>query len=148
MRQMVKQFFFKKIAEVGQRSLHRDDESDWIRTFLDIYFGCSPIRPHDPVLIVCYGLFDLVLYPNALYFTLIVLFFFLILLGILVISLLNQFGVTNIEIDFDDFAGNRRHRRVGLTEEEMAKLSSVDYRTTKKNLESVLHDHELEQKTK
>ena len=103
-------------------------KTSWTDYLLDVFYGFSTARTNNVVINICYAIFDLVLYPNSLYFTIIVLFFFILIIVILVISLLNNFGITNIHIDLDEY---RRPRSRGLTDEQISKLEHVNYKTTK-----------------
>ena len=67
----------------------------------------------------------MILYPNSLFFTLMVTLFFLMILVILLITLLNFLGWT--QIDLDQYAGQQLHNRNGLSPGEMKKLVSVEY---------------------
>lgn len=57
----------------------------------------------------------------------IVVLFLTLIIGVLIISLLNHLGITDIQIDFEDM---ERRPPVGLTETEMQKLPVESYKST------------------
>jgi len=78
---------------------------------------------------VCYGIFDFVLFPNSLYFAVMIIFFFFLVIGLLSITSLNYLGITDINIDF--LAEVENANRNGLTENELSKLEFGYYRSTR-----------------
>lgn len=51
--------------EFKESSPERNAEDPVYRYLLDVFFSFSPTRVSDPVLILCYAIFDIVLYPNS-----------------------------------------------------------------------------------
>lgn len=70
-----------------------------VRGFLDAFYGFSIVRRKSTIINFCYFIFDCVLYPNSLFFTIMVSMFFLLIVGILLVTLLNFLGWTNIDLD-------------------------------------------------
>lgn len=103
----------------------REKESWLVRHLLDIFYGFSIVRRKGFVINFCYFVFDLILYPNSLFFTLMVTLFFMMILAILLVTLLNFLGWTNI--DLDRYAGQQLNNRNGLTPVEMKKLVPAEY---------------------
>ena len=82
---------------------------------------------------LCYLIFDIVLYPNSVYFAIMIVFFFFLVIGLLAISGLNYLGFTNINIDF--LADIENSNKNGLTEAEIARLTHENYHSTRPPLE-------------
>lgn len=101
-----------------------------MRKFLDAFYGFSVVRRKSVVINLCYFLFDIILYPNSMFFSLMVSLFFLLILLILLVTLLNYLGWTNI--DLDAYAGQQLSHRHGLTPKEMEKLERFEYRPKQK----------------
>lgn len=136
-------FAFNNTTDDFQDKLTEEQqENSYSRYMVDIYFGMSPIRSTDPIIIQCYGIFDFVFYPNIVYFTLLFMIIFFGQMVLFVIEILNSVGITHIEIDIEDYlVGRREGRRVtGLSELELEKLDCVSYKSTKILDQAVLED--------
>jgi hypothetical protein len=68
--------------------------------FMDGFYGFSRARYGSLILNLGYLIFDLVLYPNSVYFAFMIVMFFFLVVGLLTITLLNFLGMTNIDVDF------------------------------------------------
>lgn len=73
----------------------------------------------------CYAIFNLILYPNSLFFSMMVSLFFLLILAILLVTLLNFLGWAHI--DLDQYAGQQLNHRHGLTPRELVKLETSEF---------------------
>lgn len=119
-------FGFKSDLMYKTTDFPEREKEPWIlRTATDAFYGFSKVRGKGLMMKVCYLLFDLVLYPNSVYFTLMVLMFFLLIVIILFISLLNHIGWTHI--DLDQYAAREVNARNGLTQNEMKKIAVKTY---------------------
>lgn len=103
----------------------RLDENKALRNFLDMFYGFSIVRRKGIVINICYAIFDLILYPNSLFFSIMVSLFFLLILTILIVTLLNFLGWANI--DLDQYAGQPLNSRHGLTPRELTKLETSEF---------------------
>ena len=103
----------------------RAREPKFVRGFLDVFYGFSIVRRKSIVINFCYFVFDCILYPNSLFFTIMVSLFFLLIVGILLVTLLNFLGWTNIDLDV--YAGQQLNNRHGLNQKEIQKLEECSY---------------------
>lgn len=103
----------------------RDNENKFARTVLDIFYGFSVVRRKSVVVNLCYLVFDMILYPNSMFFSIMVSLFFLLILVILLVTMLNFLGWT--QIDLDRYAGQQLNHRHGLTPTELNKLEQAEY---------------------
>lgn len=103
----------------------RDSENRVVRYLLDMFYGFSVVRRKSLVVNLCYAIFDLILFPNSFFFSVMVSLFFLLILVILLITMLNFLGWANI--DLDHYAGQQLNTRHGLTPQELAKLETSEF---------------------
>lgn len=106
----------------------RQQESVITRYLLDIFYGFSVVRRKRVLVNFSFFIFDLVLYPNAVFFMVMMSLFFLIVLFILVITILNYFGLT--QVDIDAYAADQMIHRHGLTPGEFQKLEELEFSQT------------------
>lgn len=108
--------------------LQRERQDRQARLFGDIYYGFSTQRSSKILLNVCYGIFDLVLYPNALFFAAMVSMFFFVVVMICLITFTNWLGLTAYNLE--DRNRNPTRRTVGLQRHEMMRLKHEVYSET------------------
>lgn len=106
----------------------RQEEHVITRYLLDIFYGFSVVRRKRVLVNVSFFIFDLVLYPNALFFMIMMVLFFLVVLAILIFTILNYFGITTI--DLDQYAADQMIHRHGLTPGEFQKLEELEFSQT------------------
>jgi hypothetical protein len=103
----------------------RWEENKVVRYLLDMFYGFSVVRRKSVVVNICYFIFDMILFPNSLFFSIMVSLFFLLILVILLITMLNFLGWANI--DLDQYAGQQLNHRHGLTPIELDKLETAEF---------------------
>lgn len=104
----------------------REAQEPFARLLTDLFYGFSVQRTDSKLLSVCYFIFDLVLYPNAVFFLLLVALFFLVVSCLCVVALLNYLGVTHVDLEENNRANSRR--QLGLTAKEVSRLQASPYK--------------------
>lgn len=111
----------------GVRFVEREKQDKAARLFGDMFYGISIQRSDKVILNICYAIFDLVLYPNVIFFLFMVGMFLVVVLLIVVVSITNAIGITSYDLEEGNRQGPRRS--AGLTKKELSKLVTTKYET-------------------
>lgn len=109
----------------GVSFVEREKEDRFSRVFGDLFYGISIERSNKVILNLCYALFDLILYPNILFFLFTVLMFILVVLLIVFFTFTNYLGLTSMDLEDRNRQGPRRN--VGLSRQELARLATTTF---------------------
>ena len=121
----------------GVKFLAREKEDAITRILVDLFYGISTQRSDRGMLKACYLAFDIVFYPNVVFLAFMVALFFLVVIILGIVTLLNKCGVTKYDLEVRTRAANTRV--VGLTAYEIDKLKQGVYKDMPHNLKVVIN---------